>query len=137
MFPRTGIEPVTFRLYDNPLQPNVISNYTIEGLIAKFSTLNAYIREAHLGTVIFPCRTINRARSEECGMVPNLKRMKESTSNRDYISSLPIKLKIRVSNSSKDSMLVKFYITGFRGWHCLPDQDMEEIYLIAGSKRHN
>ena len=35
MFPRTGIEPVTFRLYDDPLQPNVISNYTIEGLIAE------------------------------------------------------------------------------------------------------
>lgn len=31
MLPRTGIEPVTFRLYDSPLQPNVISNYTIEG----------------------------------------------------------------------------------------------------------
>lgn len=43
MFPRTGIEPVTFRLYDDPLQPNVISNYTIEGLIAIESSENGYM----------------------------------------------------------------------------------------------
>ncbi|KAJ5157269.1 uncharacterized protein N7482_008369 [Penicillium canariense] len=50
MFLRTGIEPVTFRLYDNPLQPNVISNYTIEGLIAKNETVIAsYVtRSYHL-----------------------------------------------------------------------------------------